>query len=149
MGPRKRGRLGKKSRGLWGILFVLVGLLAYHFSPLITGSRPSPHGPFPVEKVRAAPVPALEAKEANLDGVLVWLEGPLVKKRRTRGGTFLLWIDGFKVVAYPFIARDLEGSFLEKGLRLKVVGVLRDHPRYGWEVILRRPSDLQPALPAS
>jgi len=148
VGFRVRGK-GK----LWGLLFFLLGFLAYHhYSFLFTGSMPPPHhprGPFPIEKVRVSPMPAQEARADHLDGVLVWLEGPLLKKRKTRSGIFLLWVDGFKVVAYPYLARNLDRVLLERGSRLRVVGILRNHPRYGWEVIIRRPSDLRPAPPSS
>ncbi|GEM_PF-1478561 len=160
MGGRGLGLFGlkemrawaKKSKGFWWLFLLLLGVLAYRFSPLLTGAAPPPHGPqgpFPVDVVRAAPMPAVEARRAHLDGVLVRLEGFLEKKRETRGGTLLLWIGGFKVVAYPYLARDLDSESLRMGTRVKVVGVLRDHPRYGWEVILRRPSDLGLAPPAS
>jgi len=147
----KSRSVSRKARGFWGAVFlILLGALAYHFSPLITGSVPEPHkaqGPFPVGVVRVAPMPAHEAMSAGLDGVLVCLEGPLEEERKTRSGTLLLWVDGFKVVAYPFLARDLARG-MRPGLRVKVVGVLRNHPRYGWEVILRRPSDLEPVRPS-
>ncbi len=152
MSKRERYR-GVKGKGRWWwILLFLMGLGAYYYSPLITGSSPRPHkprGPFPVDRVLVDPIPAGKARASRLDGVLVWLEGTLKREKKTRGGTLLLWIDDFKVVAYPFLARDLDGSLLKPGTRVKVVGVLRNHPRYGWEVILRRPSDLGPVPPAS
>ncbi len=151
-GSKNRGTAPGRLSRVGGVFLLLLGILAYHFYPLMTGSIPSPHGPrgpFPVERVRVAPVHAWEAREARLDGVLVWLEGPLLERRKTRGGTLLLRVDGFKVVAYPFLARDLDSRALHRGARVRVVGVLRDHPRYGWEVILRRPSDLEPVPPSS
>jgi hypothetical protein len=150
---RKAGFMSRKRGRLWGFLILLLGFLLYrHFSPLLAGSHPSPHGPrgpFPVDRVRSGPMPAQEARDSHLDGVLVWLEGPLVKVRETRGRTLLFWVDGFKVVAYPYLAGDLDRDLLKRGRRLRVVGILRDHPRYGWEVILRRPSDLKPVPPFS
>ncbi len=131
----------------------LVGVLAYyHFSPLLKGSIPEPHGhegPFSVGVVRVAPMPVHEAMSAGLDGVLVWLEGPLEREKKTKGGTLLLWVGGFKVVVYPFLSREMGGRGLGPGARVRVVGVLRNHPRYGWEVVLRRPSDLVPIPPSS
>jgi len=124
------------------LLIVALGYHVYRLSSL-PPVRPHPHaGPFRIDVVRTRPIPVKEALSQGLTGVLVHLEGEVKKARVTKGKLLLLWIGNIKVVAYPFVYSRLDRRVLNSRW-LSATGILYDHPRYGWEVILRRPEDLQ------
>ncbi len=139
----------EKRKAFFYIIIPLViawGYQVYRLSS-IPPVRPHPHaGPFTVDVVRVKPLPLKEALSQSLTGVLVHLEGRVEGARVTKGKVLLLWIGGIKVVAYPFISSRLDRS-LFKGRWLSATGVLYNHPRYGWEVVLRSPGDLKRASP--
>jgi len=139
-------RIEKKKALFYIIIPLLIacGYQVYRLSSL-PPVRPHPHeGPFRVDVVRVSPLPLKEALSQGLTGVLVHLEGEVRKARVTKGKVLLLWIGGIKVVAYPFVYSRLDRRVF-KGRWLSATGVLCNHPRYGWEVILRKPGDLQRA----
>lgn len=135
----------EKKKALFYIIILLLIALAYEIYHLSSLPPVHPHpyeGPFRIDVVRVRPMPIKEALSQGLTGVLVHLEGEVEKARVTEGKLLLLWIGGTKVVAYPFIYRGLDRRVL-RGRWLSATGVLYNHPRYGWEVILRRPGDLK------
>ena len=137
-------RIGKKKALFYIIIPLLIasGYQVYRLSSF-PPVRPHPHeGPFRIDVVRTRPLPIKEALSQGLTGVLVHLEGEVKKARVTKGKLLLLWIGNIKVVAYPFVYSRLDRRVLNSRW-LSATGILYDHPRYGWEVILRRPEDLQ------
>ncbi len=132
------------------LAFILLAAWLYHLCRLASLPSVHPHpceGPFPLGEVRARPIPLSDALSQNLTGVLVHVEGKVGGIRVTRGGTLLLKVDGAKVVAYPSVVREIALDTFTEARWLSVTGVLHYHPRYGWEVVLRRSSDLKPAQP--
>ena len=137
-------RIGKKKALFYIIIPLLIasGYQVYRLSSL-PPVRPHPHeGPFRIDVVRTRPLPIKEALSQGLTGVLVHLEGEVKETRVTKGKLLLLWIGDIKVVAYPFVYSRLDRRVLNSRW-LSATGILCNHPRYGWEVILRKPGDLR------
>jgi len=112
--------------------------------------EPSP--PIRIDEVRVCPcyerlsTPSREELLANLNRVVSITDRLTEAYRAARSNTLLLRFVHFKVVIFPELAMIVEQNgklpFLRRGNLITVRGLLVRHPRYGLEIILRRPEDL-------
>ncbi len=112
--------------------------------------HPSP--PIPVDSVKICPcyqrltTPSRKELLANLNRVVSVTDTIVGIYRATRSNTLLIRFPGFKVVIFPELTQVVEDEgklpFLKAGRIVTVRGLLVNHPRYGIEIILKRPQDL-------
>ena len=118
-----------------------------------TALKPLPPSPsIVVNKVMVCPcytrlsMPSQQELLAKVDRVVSITDRLRRVYLSSRSNTLILKFQTFKVVVFSDLLRELaaEGKTarLREGEMVTVRGLLRDHPRYGLEIILGRPQDL-------
>lgn len=136
-------------------IIALVGMGLLIFKAWLGVKSPPPLAPSPpitIEKVLVCPCytrltyPSQEELMENVQRVVSITDTLIGAYKAARSNTLLLKFPHFKVVIFPELTEIVIAKgklpFLKKGNLITVRGLIINHPRYGLEIVLKRPEDL-------
>jgi len=128
------------------VILILIGFYLYRYLTIHTPKAHTVSGSIYVNKTYTTPIKITPDSELyRYRGLYVVLEGKVKDVGISRKGTtFFLHLPPLSIVIFPDVASSLNMNPLRlKGKTVKVKGVLRYHPKYGWEIILRNAGNLE------